>query len=514
MNKISRFVIWICARFYREQIEEIIRQLQEILDNRNPEVKPKDDFKEKHPNYRDFYVDPKPPHTEPPVSKETTPQLDWRDLLHTYQKQNNRPLKPVKHRKNQKLPAKVVCPHCGAPAAYLYYNDGKKRSQIRCKVCGGLAQILKRFRPVKKAKYWCPYCGSAMYIWKQQELVTIHKCPNDHCPAYLGALNNLNPEEHKLRAQRSSQFKLRYQYREYHFNNEQLQHSKPDESKVDLAKIYNSSNILGLILTFHISFAIPARKTARIMKSVFNIKVSYQTVLNYAEAAAVYCHRFNLAYKGEIDDESSGDETYIKIAGEHAFTFLFISVYNHKITAYHLDHSRETLPATVAMTEAVRTAKPGQKITLYTDGNPSYIAGLHFINAQRKPENAIEHHKIIGLQNLDEESELYRHFKQIIERLNRTYRYHTRQANGFKSKNGAISYTTLFVTHYNFLRPHMALGYKVPIPLTELQAFDTIQQKWCRIIDMASRLMTRDDKLEQMQLFESTVAIISQHKKK
>ena len=173
-----------------------------------------------------------------------------------------------------------------------------------------------------------------------------------------------------------------------------------------------------------------------------------------------------------------------------------MSIPNHKITAYHIAHSRETLPATVAMNEAIRTAEPKQKIVFYSDGNPSYGAGLHFINAQRDPQNLIEHHQIIGLQNLDEESEMYRHFKQIIERLNRTYKYHTRQANGFKSNNGAIAYTTLFVTHYNFLRPNMALKYKVPIPLPELQMVDTIQQKWCRIIDMA-RLLKLKENLKQ-----------------
>ncbi len=45
MDKISRFVVWLCSQFNREQIEEIIRQLNDILANRNPEIKPKDDFK-------------------------------------------------------------------------------------------------------------------------------------------------------------------------------------------------------------------------------------------------------------------------------------------------------------------------------------------------------------------------------------------------------------------------------------------------------------------------------------
>ena len=52
MKKTARFVIWICSKFTREEIEEIIQGLLDVLANRNPDVKPKDDFKEKHPHYR------------------------------------------------------------------------------------------------------------------------------------------------------------------------------------------------------------------------------------------------------------------------------------------------------------------------------------------------------------------------------------------------------------------------------------------------------------------------------
>jgi hypothetical protein len=69
MSRIARFVIWICSKFTKVEIEQIIVGLSDVLMDRNPEVKPKDDFKEKHPNYRDFAVDPLPPLTEPPALK-------------------------------------------------------------------------------------------------------------------------------------------------------------------------------------------------------------------------------------------------------------------------------------------------------------------------------------------------------------------------------------------------------------------------------------------------------------
>jgi hypothetical protein len=69
LSRIARFVVWICSIFTKSEIEQIVAGLSDVLANRNPEVKPKDDFKEKHPNYRSFIVDPKPPLTEPPAFK-------------------------------------------------------------------------------------------------------------------------------------------------------------------------------------------------------------------------------------------------------------------------------------------------------------------------------------------------------------------------------------------------------------------------------------------------------------
>lgn len=70
MDQISRFTVWICSRFTREQIEKIIKELTDILKNRHEfPSKPKDAFKEQHPNYREYVVDSAPPLTEPAKKK-------------------------------------------------------------------------------------------------------------------------------------------------------------------------------------------------------------------------------------------------------------------------------------------------------------------------------------------------------------------------------------------------------------------------------------------------------------
>ena len=199
--------------------------------------------------------------------------------------------------------------------------------------------------------------------------------------------------------------------------------------------------------------------------------------------SAFYCHNFNLKNKGKTDDIICGDETYIKISGNRAYTFLFIS--NHIITAYNIDYSRDVLPATASMIESLRYNDKKQKITFITDGNPSYPSAILFINKNKLTDIPVSIKQVIGLQNNDVTSEEFRPFKQVIERLNRTYKAHIRQASGFNSYNGAMAYTTLFVTHYNFLRPHMSLDYQTPVQISELENIPTLQDKWIKILNMA-----------------------------
>jgi len=381
------------------------------------------------------------------------------------------------------VPKHTQCPQCAAPHTFIYFNDGKKRSQLRCKVCSHLFQLHKRFH--RKHTYFCPYCLKPLFTWKQRESETIYKCGNRKCAHRREKLEALNGDEKKLREQRSSQFKVNYQYRDYHFRPAELKVASPLSPTIDLQRIHNDINIFALILTLHISYAITARKTAHMLRNIWQIHVSHQTVLNYCKTAAYYCHKFNLNHKGQINEIIAGDETYVKVKDVWHYAWFFIGSVSKKICAYHFSDNRGVKAAITTMIEAIRTCRHDQKLTLVTDGNPSYQSGLHFINAKiRTAKLAIKN--VIGLQNLDAESEKYRRYKQMIERLNRTYKYHIQAQNGFGNISGAVTKMVLFVTHYNFLRAHKALDYATPIYIPELSAIPTIQGKWVKIIAMAA----------------------------
>ena len=101
MKKIKRFVIWICSKFTRDEIFNIIDELIEITNDKNFEKLPKDDFKEKHPNYRNFSVDPLVPRNSSEIIQNRD-KLDYKVLLKKYQSKNNKSLKPVNVRDKKK----------------------------------------------------------------------------------------------------------------------------------------------------------------------------------------------------------------------------------------------------------------------------------------------------------------------------------------------------------------------------------------------------------------------------
>lgn len=102
MKKIERMAIWLCNKFTRAELETITAYLLDVLANRNPEVKPRDDFKEKHPNYRNFSVDPNPPLVKQEIQKEPKkPTKNWRIVLKDFFKKHEKSLKPVHHKKKQ-----------------------------------------------------------------------------------------------------------------------------------------------------------------------------------------------------------------------------------------------------------------------------------------------------------------------------------------------------------------------------------------------------------------------------
>jgi len=493
VKRIVALVGWLCRQLSLDELFTAAAIVLEVLNGDRPDIKCRDAFRLEHPHYRKFDVDPTPPLTNAPAPQRRKPTANWKTLIKEHRLRTGKDPEPVRRLDPATaVPHSTRCPNCNAPGKYIYYNDGKKRSQLRCKLCESLSQVAYHKNPANKAKYWCPYCDYALYLWKQSEILTIHKCPNDKCCRYLSAKQQLNAKECALRPDKSSQFKLRYQYREYHFDPKYLVPASPyteDLGRID--RIRNSFDALGLVLALSVTYGLSGRMSAHMLLNVFGVPISHATVMRYLTHAAVLCHKFNLHYKGPLDPLVAGDETYIRVADDWNYTWFTIGASSRAIHAYHLSDTRGVRDALITLTETVRTRSEGSVTEFVGDGNPSYDSAVHAINQQAQDNQLtppLKRWTVIGLKNEDSETAEYRPFKQIIERLNRTYKFHTRARCGFKNFNGAVALTVLFVTHYNFLRSHSALKYKTPVPIPNLQDIRTIQGRWTKILHMAAEL--------------------------
>ena len=482
-NSLINIVKWFCRRLTFNELASAVIIFHEVLSNSRKDIPLKPD--EKPPHYRQFRVDPLAPL---PAPKDLPSKLVWELLKTAKESLTGKPIKPVAHRNSKKPPPGCKCSHCNAPARYLYLNNGKLHSQVKCKICGKTSPSHGNKREYK-TKYFCPHCSNALFIWKKSKQSTIYKCPGYTCPHYLKNKFQLTSEEKAMREHQkyNPNFKLHYQYREYHISPDDLIPERPFVNTVDLRKIHHNYHTLGLVLTFTINLGLSSRVTRDALKGIFDISLSHQTVINYINASAHYLSSFIDNNCPEPQSVCAADETYIIVNSKWTYTWFIIDSKTRAICGYNLSDNRGMQPALALLYDSF--GKPDNKIhpDLVTDGNPSYDAAVMAYNDLIKDNDSkLTKRTVIGLKDLDDQSREYRSFKQLVERLNRTYKYHTRPRAGFKTFDGAVALTTLFVAFYNFMRPHSSLNNSTPVSLDALKDHSLMPDQWVALIEKAA----------------------------
>ena len=99
--------------------------------------------------------------------------------------------------------------------------------------------------------------------------------------------------------------------------------------------------------------------------------------------------------------------------------------------------------------------------------------------------------QVIGLTNDDAVSKEFRPYKQLIERLNRTYKASYRPTNGFDNYDGANYDLALWVAYYNFLRPHKFLHGKTPVVDDIIKNGDNMPAKWQLMIFLGQQTILK-----------------------
>ena len=430
-------------------------------------------FDDSHsPKYQKFKID------KLPVIK-TFIKQDWLFLLEYYQWKYGKPVKPVQRRNGKSIPEDTICPLCGAPHHYIYDNNGGN-GQYQCKICGQTfcsgEVVTTPFRLT------CPHCGNTLVTKKDRKFFRIHKCVNPKCPYYL---HNLKKVDQKDLAEDygKNKYKLHYIYREFTVDFFAMDLTSLPKNASSLRFSKHNAHVMSLCLTLHINLGLSLRKTSQALKDLYNIRISHQQIANYCKTAAICIKPFVDQYPYEKGDILTADETYIKIRGIKTYVWLIMNAATRSILGYQVSDNRGVGPCILAMRMAFHgLSKLTKSFKFVADGYSAYpLAAMEFAKKFGK-DFSFTVTQVLGLTNDDAVSKEYRPFKQMIERLNRTYKASYRSTNGFDNIDGANYDLALWVAYYNFLRPHKHAGYKVLNEVDTLQGADNMPGKWQLLI--------------------------------
>ena len=435
-------------------------------------------FDDSHsPKYQKFKIDILP--------KIISYQQDWtwKDLILYYQKRYGKTIKPVFRRVVCDIPSDCTCPMCKAPVDYLTWNNGRSKTQILCKVCQTKFSPGTDNRFSKTHKLKCPYCTHALVPKKNRKHFILHKCVNPKCSYYLHNLRKVDKEDLK-EDYAKNKYKLHYIYREFTIDFFKMDLSSLPKNASSLKFKQHDSYTMALCLTYRVNLGLSLRKTAQALKDIHGINISHQQVANYCTTAAICVKPFTDNYDYKVGKVLAADETYIKIRGIKGYIWFIMDAARRSILGYQISDNRGVGPCILSMRMAFKHFKDKlpENFKFIADGYSAYpLAAQQFFHKFGK-KFKFDITQVIGLTNDDEVSAKYRPYKQMIERLNRTYKESYRPTNGFDNIDGANYDLALWVTYYNFLRPHKHNGFRVLNHVQELDNADNMPGKWQLLI--------------------------------
>jgi len=430
-------------------------------------------FDDSHsPKYQKFKID------QLPIIKPFIKQ-DWQFLLKYYKWKYGKEPKPIQRKNGKTIPEDIICPLCGAPHHYIYDNNGGN-GQYQCKICGQTFTTGENV--TTPMRLLCPYCNHTLIPKKDRKHFIVHKCVNPKCSYYLHNLKKVSKEDLE-EDYGKNKYKLHYIYRQFTIDFFDMDLNSLPQNASSLKFSKHNSHILSLCLTMHINLGLSLRKTKQALKDLYNIDISHQQIANYCKTAAICIKPFVDNYNYDKSNVFTADETYIKVRGIKGYIWFIMDAASRSILGYQVSDNRSVGPCILAMRQAFKgLEKLPENFQFIADGYSAYpLAAMDFL---RKLGNDFKFNitQVIGLTNDDEVSKEYRPYKQMIERLNRTYKASYRPTNGFDNYDGANYDLALWVAYYNFLRPHQHNKYQVLNKIEMLENADNMPAKWQLLI--------------------------------
>ena len=410
---------------------------------------------------------------------------NYKKLIAQYSLNTGKVLKPISRRGNSSVPSEIHCPCCNAPSEYIYDNTGG-RGQFNCKVCDNhFNEQTRIFKPIELR---CPYCNSVLWLKHKRKNFNVHVCNNKKCSYFLSNLNALSDETLNEYQSNTSKFKLHYFYREFTTNFFKIDLFDLPSGASSLAFRKFTPHIMGLSLTYLVNCGLSTRQTSDVMREVHNVKISHTQIANYATTAAFCVKAFVDNFDYKPSKFLAADETYTKLKGVKQYVWFIIDAVTKSILGYRVSLSRDVGSCILAMRMAFAKFEkfPGKALKFVSDGYTAYLLARQQFALHGMDFDLTQ---VIGLTNDDPVSTEFRWLKQIIERLNRTFKHSYRITNGYGSEEGANTHVVLFVAFYNFLRPHKHFCGHVLNHVPELDNCPNMPAKWVTLIELSQQII-------------------------
>jgi putative transposase len=160
-------------------------------------------------------------------------------------------------------------------------------------------------------------------------------------------------------------------------------------------------------------------------------------------------------YKPKVGDVWVADETVLKIGGKNYWFWDLIDVKTRFLLATHMSSTRTTQHAKALVEKASMRAGKIPKVII-TDKLYAYLDGIELAFGADTKHITSKGFSVQPNTNL-------------IERFHGTLKDRTKVMRGLKKPETALSIMDGWLVHYNFFRPHEALGYRTPAERANIQ---------------------------------------------
>lgn len=335
-----------------------------------------------------------------------------------------------------------LCPRCNSQT-YAWGHDVNFRhlQRYRCKNPSCRHQFTPA-RPQRLKKYpsfSCPKCGSNMSIFKH--LLDGYRL---RCNNYIRKDNRHCHHKVNIPLPGSS------------FNIaadpiEAINHQLPHQfcwSKMDF-----SNATVSLVVYFSVFKSLPATEVAEIMRTIYKINISHDTITRWTHKSALLIHK-NLrplaTPKTRGKRRTFTDETVFWVKGQKRWVWLTRESRFDSDQSWFISPKRSTEYARSTFNIAFTNSPHLKEAQAITDGLWSYSAALPDLNF-----------------NTDKLHKVYKSFfeqpnNNRLERRHSDLKVKARRYRGFKSDLGLWSFITLQVYLHNYFEPNHRLNGKTP----------------------------------------------------